>query len=653
MKKIAALFLSSVMSLIAAVPAAAAPSRVFSYYNFQPDGTPYHYYRFGDEVFTDVRYDGSEICDGYYLEGAPPGTDGDGWARETLLINGQQQVINARYKLGPSIKEQYPVENRDMLLKVTAEGQNGPAYFDDENGVIMLYMEPGANLKAPDMDVVVTSLGYSYFHGPVWWSLTNDQQEKEALADLYEAGRASDTLLSRSNWDEFEALFNASMSNEADLSKSTWLTVCGGSVGGYFTPVFKQYRLLCVTKENPLQDRPSLVPAMAEFDKRLLYQTNVVFNFTDYTKKPVSFFINIEEAPAGAVTYSDCMCVVSRDYLSTLHTGDVILLSVEFDDGSYDGVNIHIKDTTEEAYRQVFSDVGTDTTAWEFIHPLVEMGVIPANAGGPLGPDETITYGEFYAVLAKIGAAYSEVPTPSAVIPAVTAEKLLFELLTSEAYMEEYRALNQLNLWQPNSHQDLTADSFAFLDMVLTSPYYRVSGEKPDEDATFTRAQSAETVYRFLRLVDYGKELIAIQQPTVSPNTAEIFIDSKSVPFEFYNIGGSNYLKLRDLAYALNGTQKQFGVRYDERWGYIYLTSGDSYFPVGGEMSAWSGGPRQASMTPLDISVDTYWSCPMAYNIGGYNYIKLRDLAEMLDFGVSYDEATRAVNIDTGVGYTQ
>jgi len=40
-----------------------------------------------------------------------------------------------------------------------------------------------------------------------------------------------------------------------------------------------------------------------------------------------------------------------------------------------------------------------------------------------------------------------------------------------------------------------------------------------------------------------------------------------------------------------------------------------------------------------------------AYNIGGYNYFKLRDIAELVDFGVEWDQETSTIQIDTTVGY--
>lgn len=40
------------------------------------------------------------------------------------------------------------------------------------------------------------------------------------------------------------------------------------------------------------------------------------------------------------------------------------------------------------------------------------------------------------------------------------------------------------------------------------------------------------------------------------------------------------------------------------------------------------------------------------YAINGNNYFKLRDVAAAVDFGVTWDEASRAVSIDTSVGYS-
>jgi hypothetical protein len=176
------------------LPAVAAPMPVTSYYTFQPNGTPYHYYSFGDELFYHVTYDSVDKCYGFRLERLPSDTVSDGWLRDTMPINGTYQFINARYKQDALDKSIYPNANQEMLLLLTVDGQNGPVLFDDESNTITLYMKAGASLTSPEMEAIVTSLGYRYFQGPVWWSLSNDLKEKEKLLELYNEGLEGDKL---------------------------------------------------------------------------------------------------------------------------------------------------------------------------------------------------------------------------------------------------------------------------------------------------------------------------------------------------------------------------------------------------------------------------------------------------------------------------
>jgi hypothetical protein len=41
-----------------------------------------------------------------------------------------------------------------------------------------------------------------------------------------------------------------------------------------------------------------------------------------------------------------------------------------------------------------------------------------------------------------------------------------------------------------------------------------------------------------------------------------------------------------------------------------------------------------------------------AYNIGGNNYFKLRDIGKTFDFSTTYDDANKAIMIDTSLPYT-
>ncbi len=140
--------------------------------------------------------------------------------------------------------------------------------------------------------------------------------------------------------------------------------------------------------------------------------------------------------------------------------------------------------------------------------------------------------------------------------------------------------------------------------------------------------------------------------PSATPTASTVQVDGKTVNFDAYNIGGANYFKLRDLAYVLNGTQKQFAVEWDASANAISLISGQPYEPVGGEMTAGSGGNQSPVRTTSKILLNGAAVSMEAYNIGGNNYFKLRDVGVALNFGVDWDAGANTVIINTSKGYT-
>jgi hypothetical protein len=138
-----------------------------------------------------------------------------------------------------------------------------------------------------------------------------------------------------------------------------------------------------------------------------------------------------------------------------------------------------------------------------------------------------------------------------------------------------------------------------------------------------------------------------------APATAKVFVDNVSKAFDAYNINGNNYFKLRDIAYALNGSAKQFEVSWDAASGTILLKSGATYTAVGGEMAEGDGEVKTPAPANAKVQLNGVQVTLGAYNINGYNYCKLRDLGRTLNFDVKWDAATKSVLIGTNAGYVE
>jgi len=141
------------------------------------------------------------------------------------------------------------------------------------------------------------------------------------------------------------------------------------------------------------------------------------------------------------------------------------------------------------------------------------------------------------------------------------------------------------------------------------------------------------------------------QSQTVNPTASTVYLNGEAINFDAYNISDNNYFKLRDLAYVLNGTEKQFEVGYDESSKAIALTSGKAYTAAGSEMMQGDGKAKNATPTSSKIYLDGNELKLTVYNIGDYNFFKLRDLMEAIDVFVGYDNATEAITLDTSKSY--
>ena len=132
------------------------------------------------------------------------------------------------------------------------------------------------------------------------------------------------------------------------------------------------------------------------------------------------------------------------------------------------------------------------------------------------------------------------------------------------------------------------------------------------------------------------------------PSTHKLYVNNQLADVAAYNIAGNNYFKLRDIAKLVG-----FGVAYDPQVNSVALASNQPYQDdgSGGGAKATVQATDNAQPSPQTIYVDGAQQSPTVYNINGNNYFKLRDLGEMIDFGVTFTAATSRVDINTEQPY--
>ena len=177
-----------------------------------------------------------------------------------------------------------------------------------------------------------------------------------------------------------------------------------------------------------------------------------------------------------------------------------------------------------------------------------------------------------------------------------------------------------------------------FKDSGLTNIYY--SGTEDQWDEIYIDEQN-ETLLN--ATVHYGETLATPPAPEpleVVPTRQNLTVDGVAKNAEIYNINGANYFKLRDMAMLMNGTGSRFSVEFDGARNTVVIETGKAYTAIGGELAAGRDNSASTVVSPQSVEINGEKVELAAYNIGGANFFKLRDLGAALNFDVDYDEAT-------------
>lgn len=150
--------------------------------------------------------------------------------------------------------------------------------------------------------------------------------------------------------------------------------------------------------------------------------------------------------------------------------------------------------------------------------------------------------------------------------------------------------------------------------------------------------------------VKYSKKPIEEpENPEAIGKNDGIKIDSLDVNVPAYVIEGENYFKIRDLAYALKDTKAKFKVEYDSEIGAVVVEPGEDYEPMDGDMEPIKN-PKSVGVRSNDkLVINGEKAKIKAYKIEGFNYFRLRDLGDIIGFGVDYDFENNKVVISSEI----
>ena len=126
----------------------------------------------------------------------------------------------------------------------------------------------------------------------------------------------------------------------------------------------------------------------------------------------------------------------------------------------------------------------------------------------------------------------------------------------------------------------------------------------------------------------------------VMSTTQAVTVNGEKVDFEGFNIEGFNYFKLEDVAAAVDKN-----VTFDGKTFTIEEAPAEETTEATAETTAEAPAEEETAVEEgTEGTTDVEYS---SIEVEGVEYFKLRDLADIIGFGVDYDAATSTVVITT------
>nr|WP_308506565.1 polysaccharide deacetylase family protein [uncultured Agathobaculum sp.] len=169
--------------------------------------------------------------------------------------------------------------------------------------------------------------------------------------------------------------------------------------------------------------------------------------------------------------------------------------------------------------------------------------------------------------------------------------------------------------------------------------------------STLTNAGLADPKGSLYNLPRYGIKMetpvsrLLQQTDTAVPALATVSVNGVQSKLPAYNINGSNYVRVRDVAVLLKDTPSHFDVQWNNAQCRVELASFTPYTPIGTENKPLPEGERTVKSVTEPTVVDTVPNMVAAYQLDGYTYYKLRSLGDLCGFYVDWNNETHVVEV--------
>ena len=127
----------------------------------------------------------------------------------------------------------------------------------------------------------------------------------------------------------------------------------------------------------------------------------------------------------------------------------------------------------------------------------------------------------------------------------------------------------------------------------------------------------------------------------------EVYLDGGKVDLGAYLINQRNYVKLRDVAAILTATDAKFNVGYEDHK--VVITTGEAYEKLDSDLVEFPEGKVEALMGEQAFIFNGEEKMVKTAVINQNNYLQLRELGELIGFGVHYNKETKAIELSSKV----